>query len=176
MDERKHLTAAEVEKLLAAIKGTRNETRDRCLLLLMFRRGLRVSEACGLRLSQVNNELPRSKLRGIKPPLAYSHGPASLAGWMRVSLVDGLEASLRTTPTRRLDAAVASSLGHCLAASHPGACLLHARDGLRYGCQSLGTKTRPPQTLLDGRHAVQALTSREAFAALAPRSRARARP
>jgi hypothetical protein len=25
-------------------------------------------------------ELPRSKLRGIKPPLAYSHGPASLAG------------------------------------------------------------------------------------------------
>ena len=26
------------------------------------------------------NELPRSKLRGIKPPLADSHGPASLAG------------------------------------------------------------------------------------------------
>jgi transposase len=33
------------------------------------------------------NELPRSKLRGIKPPLAYSHGPASLAGWMLVYLV-----------------------------------------------------------------------------------------
>jgi hypothetical protein len=30
------------------------------------------------------NELPRSTLRGIKPPLAYSHGPASLAGWMLV--------------------------------------------------------------------------------------------
>jgi hypothetical protein len=30
------------------------------------------------------NELPRSKLRGIKPPLADSHGPASLAGWMLV--------------------------------------------------------------------------------------------
>jgi hypothetical protein len=27
-----------------------------------------------------DNELPRSKLRGIKPPLAYSYGPASLAG------------------------------------------------------------------------------------------------
>ena len=26
------------------------------------------------------HELPRSKLRGIKPPLADSHGPASLAG------------------------------------------------------------------------------------------------
>jgi hypothetical protein len=32
----------------------------------------------------VENELPRSKLRGIQPPLAYSHGPASLAGWMLV--------------------------------------------------------------------------------------------
>jgi hypothetical protein len=30
MDERKHLTAAEVEKLLVATKGTRNEARDRC--------------------------------------------------------------------------------------------------------------------------------------------------
>jgi hypothetical protein len=29
---------------------------------------------------EVENELPRSKLRGIKPPLAYSYGPASLAG------------------------------------------------------------------------------------------------
>jgi cellulose biosynthesis protein BcsQ len=32
----------------------------------------------------VENELPRSLLRGIQPPLAYSHGPASLAGWMLV--------------------------------------------------------------------------------------------
>ena len=49
MRDRKHLTAIEVQKLLDATKGTRNETRDRCLLLLMFRHGLRVSEACGLR-------------------------------------------------------------------------------------------------------------------------------
>ena len=35
MDERKHLTAAEVEKRLAATKGSRNAARDRCLLLLM---------------------------------------------------------------------------------------------------------------------------------------------
>ena len=41
---------------------------------------------------KVANELPRSKLRGIKPPLAYSHGPASLAGWMLVYRVYVLHA------------------------------------------------------------------------------------
>jgi type 1 fimbriae regulatory protein FimB len=33
-----------------------NEARDRCLLLLMFRHGLRVSEACGIKLDQVDTE------------------------------------------------------------------------------------------------------------------------
>jgi type 1 fimbriae regulatory protein FimB len=45
--DRKHLTSRDVEKLIEATKGSRNEARDRCLLLLMFRHGLRVSEACG---------------------------------------------------------------------------------------------------------------------------------
>jgi type 1 fimbriae regulatory protein FimB len=68
-DERKHLTGCEVEKLIAATQGSRNAARDHCLLLLMFRHGLRVSEACGLRLSQIDTEsrvihCPRLK-RGI---------------------------------------------------------------------------------------------------------------
>jgi hypothetical protein len=66
-------------------------------------------------LNKRPNELPRSKLRGIKPPLAYSHGPASLAGWLLVC-----HAHLRTTPTGCLGDAVACSLFHCLAASHTG--------------------------------------------------------
>lgn len=56
MDNRKHLTTLEVQKLLDATKGARHAARDRCLLLLMFRHGLRVSEACGLVLSQVDTE------------------------------------------------------------------------------------------------------------------------
>lgn len=38
--ERKHLTSREVERLIEATKGSRNEARDRCLLLMMFRHGL----------------------------------------------------------------------------------------------------------------------------------------
>jgi type 1 fimbriae regulatory protein FimB len=54
--DRKHLTAREVERLVEATKGSRNEARDRCLFLLMFRHGLRVSEACRMKLDQVDTE------------------------------------------------------------------------------------------------------------------------
>jgi type 1 fimbriae regulatory protein FimB len=54
--DRQHLTGREIERLLEAVKGDRNEARDRCLLLLMFRHGLRVSEACRLKLDQVDSE------------------------------------------------------------------------------------------------------------------------
>ena len=54
--DRKHLTGREVERLMEAAKGSRNGERDRCILLLMFRHGLRVSEACGLKLDQVDTE------------------------------------------------------------------------------------------------------------------------
>jgi len=55
-DDRKHLTSREIEKLIAATKGARHEARDRCLLMLMFRHGLRVSEALSLTLSQIDLE------------------------------------------------------------------------------------------------------------------------
>jgi site-specific recombinase XerD len=56
MHNRKPLVSAKVDKPIAAVKGTRNSTRDRCLLLLMFRHGLRVLEACRFQLSQVDIE------------------------------------------------------------------------------------------------------------------------
>ena len=73
MNERKHLTGREVERLLAATKGARNEARDRCLLLLMFRHGLRVSEACGLVLSQVDTESRVLHVARLKKGLSTSH-------------------------------------------------------------------------------------------------------
>lgn len=72
-DERKHLTALEVEKLLAATKGTRNEARDRCLILLMFRHGLRVSEAVGLKLSAVDLEGRSLHVSRLKRGLSTTH-------------------------------------------------------------------------------------------------------
>jgi type 1 fimbriae regulatory protein FimB len=69
-DDRKHLTSREVEKLIEATKGSRNEARDRCLLLLMFRHGLRVSEACGLKLDQVDTESRVLHVRRLKAGLS----------------------------------------------------------------------------------------------------------
>jgi type 1 fimbriae regulatory protein FimB len=66
MGDRKHLTGIEVERLIAAIKGSRNEKRDRCLVLLMYRHGLRVSEACGLLLEQVDTESRVLHVRWLK--------------------------------------------------------------------------------------------------------------
>src|SRR5205085_7578509 len=61
------------EKLIAATKGARHETRDRCFWLLMFRHGLRVSEACGLRLSQVDVESRVLHVARLKHGLSTTH-------------------------------------------------------------------------------------------------------
>jgi len=40
MRDRKHQVSVEVEKLIAAVKGSWNAARDRCQLLLMLRHGI----------------------------------------------------------------------------------------------------------------------------------------
>lgn len=72
-EDRKHLTQGEVEKLIRATKGSRNEARDRCLLLLMFRHGLRVSEACALQLDQVDVESGILHVARLKNGLSTTH-------------------------------------------------------------------------------------------------------
>jgi integrase len=53
---REHLTEAEVEKLIEAVKGNRYGHRDATMVLIAFRHGLRVAELVGLRWDQVDFE------------------------------------------------------------------------------------------------------------------------
>ena len=59
--------------MIEAARGSRNEARDRCLLLLMFRHGLRVSEACGLKLDQVDTESRVLHVARLKGGLSTTH-------------------------------------------------------------------------------------------------------
>jgi len=54
MSDRPHPVSAAVEKLVGAVKGARHEARDTFFVLLIFRHGLRVLDACGLALSPVD--------------------------------------------------------------------------------------------------------------------------
>ena len=73
MDERKHLTGLEVDRLRATVKEARHKARDRCLVLLLSRHGLRVSEACGMKLSQVDSESRGLHVARLKQGLSTTH-------------------------------------------------------------------------------------------------------
>jgi type 1 fimbriae regulatory protein FimB len=73
MKDRKHLTGQEVDKLIVAAGDNRNAARDKCILLLMFRHGLRVSELCGLKLSQVDVESRVLHVQRLKHGLSTTH-------------------------------------------------------------------------------------------------------
>jgi integrase len=51
---REHLTEAEMDKLLAALKCNRHGHRDWLIGLIIYRHGLRVSEACDLRWDDID--------------------------------------------------------------------------------------------------------------------------
>jgi len=72
--DRLHLTAREVEKLIdAASEISRNRERDRCLLLLSFRHGYRVSEICSLPLDHVDTESRILHVKRLKRGLSTTH-------------------------------------------------------------------------------------------------------
>jgi type 1 fimbriae regulatory protein FimB/type 1 fimbriae regulatory protein FimE len=70
---REHLTEGEMSKLLAALKGNRHGHRDGLIGLLIYRHGLRVSEACDLRWDDI--DLPRRTIaiRRLKGSTDSSH-------------------------------------------------------------------------------------------------------
>jgi type 1 fimbriae regulatory protein FimB len=86
--DRLHLTSREVERLIEATKGSRNEARDRCLVLLMFRHGLRVSEACRLKLDQVDADSRVLHVVRLKHGLSTTQPLRAdelraIAGWLK---------------------------------------------------------------------------------------------
>jgi len=71
---REHLTEAEITKLLAALKANRHGNRDWLIGLMVYRHGLRVSEACDLRWDDL--DLPKRtiavrRLKGSTDSMHY---------------------------------------------------------------------------------------------------------
>jgi integrase len=87
---REYLTPEEIDRLLAAAKdgATRNPERDHCLLGMMFRHGLRVSEAIGLRLTDIDLEQITFYIHRLKESASGAHpiyqpDRKALVAWLR---------------------------------------------------------------------------------------------
>ena len=63
---REHLTEAEMDKLLAALKRNRHGHRDWLVGLVIYRHGLRVSEACDLRWDDIDLPTRTIMVRRLK--------------------------------------------------------------------------------------------------------------
>jgi type 1 fimbriae regulatory protein FimB/type 1 fimbriae regulatory protein FimE len=70
---REHLTEAEVAKLLSALKGNRHGHRDWLIGLLIYRHGLRVSEACDVRWDDIDLPKRTIAVRRLKGSVDSSH-------------------------------------------------------------------------------------------------------
>lgn len=62
-----------MRQVLAVTKGQRHAGRDYALMLLMYRRGLRTSEACGMLLNHVNLEGLRRQVVRVRNGLSTKH-------------------------------------------------------------------------------------------------------
>jgi type 1 fimbriae regulatory protein FimB len=86
--KREYLTQEEISKLLAASKtASRNPEHDYCILLLMFRHGLRVSELCSLKLSDIDLESKTFHVRRLKgcehgSHFFYDGESAAIKSWL----------------------------------------------------------------------------------------------
>ena len=83
------LTEAEIAAFLTASRKTRNGKRDYCLMLLLFRHGLRVSEAIDIRLNELDfsgSYLNVRRLKGSRSGLQPMEGDEvrAIKAWMHV--------------------------------------------------------------------------------------------
>jgi len=129
---REYLTADEIDKLLTAAKtASRNPARDYCALLLMFRHGLRVSELCAIKLSDINvgtKEFHVNRLKGCDsgPHEFYNGESKAVKAWLieRAKMnppadVDTLFISERRKPLSRVT--VWYMIGEISQGGRPGA-------------------------------------------------------
>jgi len=70
---REYLTPTEIDKLIAATKGSRYPQRDATLILVVYRHGLRASEACDLEWSQVDFNTATLHIRRVKNGKPATH-------------------------------------------------------------------------------------------------------
>src|SRR6516164_1011789 len=70
---REHLTEAEMTKLLASLRQNRHGHRDWLIALLIYRHGLRVSEACDLRWDDIDLAKRTIIVRRLKGSTDSSH-------------------------------------------------------------------------------------------------------
>jgi integrase len=70
---REYLTEAEVERLVAATKGSRWAHRDATMILVAFRHGLRASELTDLRWDQVDFVTATLHVRRVKQGTPSTH-------------------------------------------------------------------------------------------------------
>jgi type 1 fimbriae regulatory protein FimB len=89
MRKRDYLRPDELERLLSAAGKTRNPERDYALLLVMFRHALRVSEACSVKVSDLNLELGEVFVHRAKGSASGAHPlykgeTAALKAWLAI--------------------------------------------------------------------------------------------
>jgi integrase len=70
---REHLTETEIEKLVAALRGNRHGQRDALIRLMIYRHGLRVSEACDLRWDDIDLAARTIVIRRLKGSRDSTH-------------------------------------------------------------------------------------------------------
>lgn len=63
---REHLTETEIDALLGALKRNRHGQRDWLIALMIYRHGLRVSEACDLRWDDLDLAARTINIRRLK--------------------------------------------------------------------------------------------------------------
>jgi site-specific recombinase XerD len=70
---REHLTPTEIEALLASLRANRHGLRDWLVGLMIYRHGLRVSEACDLRWDDIDLATRTIRIRRLKGSTDSTH-------------------------------------------------------------------------------------------------------